>query len=128
MMAKLQVKRIYDTPTDKDGFRVLIDRLWPRGVSRERADIDLWLKDIAPSTQARTEFGHRPEKFAEFTARYRAELDHNAEAVATALQLLREHGTVTLLIAARDPECNHGIVLREYLAEAFERAGNGKIS
>ncbi len=121
-MVKLQVKRVYCDPASSDGYRVLVDRLWPRGISKESAGVDLWFKDIAPSTAARKDFGHIPAKFAEFTDTYRAELDHNTEAVATALGLLREHDVVTLLIAAKDLEHNHAIVLRQYLLEAWEQA------
>ena len=108
------VKRIYEAPAHDDGCRVLVDRLWPRGVSKEDAALDLWLKDVAPSTELRKEFGHHRERFAEFAAKYRHELDEN-EAVATLLELGERHRRVTLLYAASDTESNHAVVLLEYL-------------
>jgi uncharacterized protein YeaO (DUF488 family) len=110
----LAVKRIYDAPAPDDGFRVLVDRLWPRGVSREKAALDLWLKDLAPSPNLRTWFGHDPTKFEEFRVRYAEELRANP-AVGELQRLLHENSRVTLLYAARDPRCNHALVLRDYL-------------
>jgi uncharacterized protein YeaO (DUF488 family) len=111
----IRTKRIYDEPGPADGFRVLVDRLWPRGVSRERASIDLWLKEVAPSSDLRTWFGHRPERFADFAARYAAELDGNP-AVDQLRQLVASNPTVTLLYAAKDEAANQAVVLAEYLA------------
>ncbi|GAA2138692.1 DUF488 domain-containing protein [Arthrobacter humicola] len=108
------LKRVYDAPADDDGCRVLVDRLWPRGVSKERARLDLWLKDVAPSPPLRTEFGHMQERFAAFRAAYEAELETNP-AVQTLYALAAEHGKVTLLFGARDPETNHARVLKEFL-------------
>lgn len=113
-VAKILVKRVYADVETGDGFRILVDRLWPRGVTKERAAVDLWFKDIAPSTEARKEFGHMTERFAEFTAHYQAELSANP-AVSQALELVREHPVVTLLYAAKDVEHNHALVLREFL-------------
>ena len=110
-----RVKRVYDDAAVEDGFRVLVDRLWPRGLSRERARIDLWLKDVAPSTELRRWFHHEAPLFDEFTARYEAELDANTEAVDRLRELGRTHPTVTLLVGARDPELNQGVVLERYL-------------
>ena len=107
------IKRIYDDPSD-DGCRVLVDRLWPRGVSKERAQLVLWLKDVAPSPPLRKEFAHMQERFANFRAAYEAELDTNP-AVQTLYGLAAEHGKVTLLYGARDPETNHARVLKEFL-------------
>jgi uncharacterized protein YeaO (DUF488 family) len=106
------IKRIYAPPAPADGYRVLVDRLWPRGVSKEAAELDLWLKDVAPSTELRTWFNHEAPRFVEFTAKYRAELDHN-----DAVEQLRalEPRAVTLLYGARDPEVNHARVLLDYL-------------
>ena len=115
-MADLRLKRAYDEPDPSDGFRVLVDRLWPRGLSKEDAHLDLWFKDIAPSAQARKDFNHDPARFAEFTGRYRAELDDNP-AVEDALALLREHERVTFVYGAKDPKVNHVVVLRDYLLE-----------
>jgi len=109
-----RVKRIYEPPADDDGFRVLVDRLWPRGMPKEGAAVDLWLKDVAPSTELRKEFNHRPERFAEFTERYRLELDSNP-AVDTLVELAAGHSRVTLLYAARNTEANNARVLLDYL-------------
>ena len=110
----IQVKRIYDPPERKDGARVLVDRLWPRGVRKERAELTLWLKDIAPSDELRRWFGHDPARFAEFSRRYRAELTANSEAVDRLRDLMKA-GPVTLLYAARDTEHNEARVLAEHL-------------
>ncbi|MBT1169636.1 DUF488 family protein [Bifidobacterium sp. SO4] len=111
----IMVKRIYDEPEPDDGCRILVDRLWPRGMSRERAALDLWMKEIAPSPTLRKWFGHDPDRFAEFAERYRAELDANAEAVGALRDIITAHGNVTLLYAAKDPLINHAVVLRDYL-------------
>ena len=113
-MASYLVKRIYDEPAGTDGYRVLVDRLWPRGVSKEKAALDEWLKDIAPSPELRTWFGHKPERFAEFSARYQYELASNP-AVEHVRQLADEHGAITLLYAAHDPQINHAVVLQRFL-------------
>ncbi|MDP9888013.1 DUF488 domain-containing protein [Pseudarthrobacter enclensis] len=110
----IRIKRIYDPPADDDGFRVLVDRLWPRGMPKEGAAVDLWLKDVAPSTELRKEFNHRPERFADFSDRYRAELGTNP-AVETLLELSAGHPRVTLLYAARDTDANNARVLLDYL-------------
>jgi len=115
------VKRIYENPSDDDGCRVLVDRLWPRGVSKERAHLGLWLKDVAPSPPLRKEFAHMQERFAQFRAAYEAELETNP-AVQTLYALAAEHGKVTLLFGARDPETNHARVLQEFL----ERGSNSR--
>ncbi len=116
-MARIQVKRIYDQPAKSDGFRVLVDRIWPRGISKERAALDLWMKTIAPSTDLRRWFGHDPKRWSEFRARYRKELrDHTTE-----LSELRAHarkGTVTLLFGARDTDHNEAVVLKEVLSRS----------
>lgn len=110
----LQVKRIYDPASPKDGFRVLIDRLWPRGLSKADAAVDLWLKEIAPSTKLRTWFAHDPAKWVEFQLLYRGELERNPEPVAQLRDRARA-GAVTLLYSARDFQHNHAPVLRDYL-------------
>lgn len=110
----ISIKRIYDKSSEKDGYRILVDRLWPRGVSREKAALDVWFKDIAPSTELRTWFGHKSERFAEFTVSYEAELKHNP-AVAQLKSIIKEHKSVTLLYAAHDPAINHARVLLAYL-------------
>jgi len=115
MTKRLRIKRIYDTPEASDGWRVLVDRLWPRGVSKEEAALNEWLKDIAPSPELREWFGHDPEKFAEFRAKYRHELAHSS-AVEAILQHTKE-GAVTLLYAAKDPKINHAVVLQKYIED-----------
>lgn len=111
----VQLKRIHEDPDPGDGYRVLVDRLWPRGVSRERAALDGWLKEVAPSPELRTWFGHRADLFAEFAARYAAELVGNP-ALDELRRLVAERSTVTLLYAARDAAANHAVVLRDVLA------------
>ena len=110
------IKRIYDEPTADDGYRILVDRLWPRGVSKSEAAIDLWFKEIAPSPDLRTWFNHDPEKFAEFRARYMSELEQNPTAIELR-NIMADHSTVTLLYGAKDPQINHAVVLRDFLAE-----------
>ncbi|WP_353816637.1 DUF488 domain-containing protein [Agromyces sp. SYSU T00266] len=111
------IKRIHDAPEASDGVRVLVDRLWPRGISKERAELDDWAKDAAPSPELRTEW-HRADadRFDEFASRYRAELDGNPSAHAL-LGLAGRHGRVTLLYGARDAVRNHAAVLRDWLGE-----------
>lgn len=111
-----RIKRIYDDPADDDGCRVLVDRLWPRGVTKERAGLELWLKEIAPSPPLRQEFAHMQERFADFRAQYEDELEDNP-AVDQLLELAARHKTVTLLYAAKDPEVNHARVLLEFLQQ-----------
>jgi uncharacterized protein YeaO (DUF488 family) len=108
----IKLKRVYEQPDVKDGERVLVDRLWPRGVTKEKARIDLWLKEIAPSTELRRWFGHDPAKWTEFKRRYRAELKGNKAQVAR-LKDEMEKGSVTLLYGARDEEHNEAVVLLE---------------
>ena len=115
MSGVVKIKRVYDDPAPQDGYRVLVDRLWPRGVSHERAAVGTWLKDVAPSTELRTWWDHDPARLAEFTARYRAELDVNP-AVDELRRILHEHPVVTLVYGARDPLLNQAEVLRDYLA------------
>jgi uncharacterized protein YeaO (DUF488 family) len=110
-------KRVYDEPDPSDGVRVLVDRLWPRGLSKERAHVDVWLKDVAPSRELRVWFGHDPAKFEEFRRRYEAELA--ADPARAALAELREMARaqqVTLVFAAHDTEHCNAVVLRELLA------------
>jgi uncharacterized protein YeaO (DUF488 family) len=114
----LTIKRIYESPSKGDGLRVLVDRLWPRGVSKEDAELDLWLKEVAPTPELRTWFGHEPERFEEFSDRYRAELEENP-ALDELLDAARSAKKVTLLYGARDPECNHAVVLRDVARDAL---------
>lgn len=114
--ADFRIKRVYDTPDKADGTRVLVDRLWPRGLRKEKAAVTLWLKEIAPSTELREWFGHDPERWTEFGHRYCAELACNDGAVAQ-LANLSKLGPMTLLYAAHDTEHNHAIVLSAYLSD-----------
>jgi uncharacterized protein YeaO (DUF488 family) len=110
------LKRVYDEPAASDGTRVLVERLWPRGISKERAHIDLWLKDVAPSTELRKWFHHDPQKFPEFRRRYEAEL--KSEAIQNALAKLREiakQGQLTLVFAAHDADYSNAVVLQDLL-------------
>lgn len=113
---RIALKRVYDEPEPSDGTRVLVDRLWPRGLSKERAHIDLWLKDIAPSSELRIWFGHDPAKFAEFRRRYEAELaSGTAHEAMEKLRELAQRGPTTLVFAARDAEHANASVLRDLL-------------
>ena len=113
-MGKIQIKRIYEPAETSDGFRVLVDRLWPRGISKERAALDLWMKDIAPSAELRLWFGHDPKRWTEFQKRYRAELKEHQSDLAELRAKIRK-GTVTLLFGARDVEHNEAVVLEKIL-------------
>ena len=112
----MKIKRAYAPAEESDGYRILVDRLWPRGISKEKAQIDLWLKSVAPSNELRKWFGHDPEKFPEFEQRYRAELAGSG-ALGELRAVLREHPDATLLFAAHDEEHNNAVVLKELLAE-----------
>lgn len=115
-MPPVQVGRVYDDGAGRDGVRVLVDRLWPRGLSRQAARVDEWVKEVAPSTGLRTWYGHDPAKSAEFRRRYLAELaDPRRAAALDRLRRLADAGPVTLLTAARDVEHSHAIVLAELL-------------
>jgi DNA-3-methyladenine glycosylase len=113
----VSVKRVYEEPAAGDGFRVLVDRLWPRGISKQRAEVDEWLKDVGPSDELRTWFGHVPERFGEFATRYRAELAGSA-AAETLRGIVADHEHVTLVYSAKDAEHNQAVVLAQYLTGA----------
>ena len=113
-MKSISIKRIYDDATDKDGYRVLVDRLWPRGISKEEAKLDEWLQDIAPSTELRKWFDHQEERFPEFSKRYKAELDLKKTEIEK-LKAVAEKRPITLLYSAKNEEFNQAIVLRDYL-------------
>jgi len=116
----IRIKRVYDEASGDDGCRVLVDRLWPRGVSKERAQLDAWLKDLAPSPALRTAWHHDPDRIEEFAARYRAELDGDPKTVAAVAELRGlavENPVTTLLYGAKDREVNHARILAEYLAD-----------
>jgi uncharacterized protein YeaO (DUF488 family) len=117
---KIRVKRAYEPPARADGKRVLVERLWPRGLTKARAAIDLWLKDVAPSPELRKWFAHDPAKWSEFKRRYRRELRGRPEPVDELRRLCRR-GTVTLVYAARDEQHNGALVLAEYLQGARSR-------
>lgn len=111
----VRIKRIYELPEASDGYRALVDRLWPRGISREKAALDEWLKDAAPSSELRVWFGHKPDRFEEFSRRYMAELEENKELQDQLHRLKEQHKTITLLYAAHDPKINHAIVLQGFI-------------
>ena len=115
-MNSITTKRIYDQKARTDGFRILVDRLWPRGLTKQKAKIDLWLKDIAPSTELRKWFGHDPEKWKEFRKRYQKELKENNEQIEI-LKEQKKKGTVTLVYGAKDEEHNEAIVLKELFSK-----------
>lgn len=110
----IKLKRAYEKPAKDDGERILVERLWPRGVSKAQAKLDLWLKEIAPSTELRKWFGHDPDKWAEFRRRYLKELKQKTDLISL-LKRLTKKGTVTLIYAARDEEHNGALVLRQFL-------------
>lgn len=109
----VQIKRIYEKPAKTDGYRILVDRLWPRGVSKEEAAIDEWFKDIAPSDELREWFGHEPSKFKDFASKYLKELADNP-AAPDFIKAVKSHATVTLLYGAKDTEHNQAVVLLEF--------------
>lgn len=112
---RIAIKRIYEEPVPGDGARILVDRLWPRGLSKERAKLDLWLKDIAPSTELREWFGHDPKKWIGFQKKYKIELANKEEPVAALKKIARQNKTVTLLYAAKDEEHNEAVVINNLL-------------
>lgn len=115
---RIMLKRVYEAPESSDGTRVLVERLWPRGLSKDEAAIDLWLKDVAPSPELRKWFHAEPEAWEAFQRRYRAELEANPEAVRR-LEALAREGPLTLVFARRDMERNSAVVLRRYLTEVL---------
>jgi uncharacterized protein YeaO (DUF488 family) len=110
----VKLKRVYETPSKEDGTRILVDRLWPRGLTKEKAKVDLWLKEIAPSTELRKWFGHDPAKWAEFKTRYKAELKNNPEQVKLLKVEVRKRPS-TLVYGAKDEQHNEAFVLQELL-------------
>lgn len=111
----IKTKRIYEPPSREDGFRILVDRLWPRGMSKNKAHIDLWLREIGPSDDLRNWFSHDPEKWQGFEKKYEAELRDKKELVQQIKKAEEEHGTVTLLYSAKDEEHNQAVVLSIFL-------------
>lgn len=118
---EIKLKRIYEPAEKNDGYRILADRIWPRGVSKEEAQIDWWDKDIAPSTKLREWFGHIPERFKEFKEEYIHELDTNPDSIKEILDVIEKHPTVTLVYAAKDTQHAHVVVLKEYLEEEIKK-------
>lgn len=110
----IKIKRVYEEPTDGDGTRVLVDRLWPRGLTKEKAQVGVWMKEVAPSTELRKWFGHDPEKWKRFKGRYETELRHNRPLIETLTKKAKE-GTVTLVYGARDEKHNEALVLKQFL-------------
>jgi uncharacterized protein YeaO (DUF488 family) len=122
-MPNIRVKRIYEPKAADDGSRVLVDRIWPRGLTRDAAAIDHWFKELAPSTKLRTWFGHRPERWPEFARRYRAELkDAAAQPLLGELAAMAAAGPLTLLYSARDQEHNQALVLAQVLRAKLARS------
>lgn len=113
----VRIKRVYEPAAKEDGYRVLVDRLWPRGMKKEAAKIDLWMKDVAPSDQLRKSFHHEAMKWPDFEKKYRAELKKKEEWLAQLKKLEKGHGTITLLFGARDPEHNQAAVIAEVLSK-----------
>jgi uncharacterized protein YeaO (DUF488 family) len=118
----IRVKRIHDSPEPEDGARLLVDRIWPRGISKERAALDAWMREVAPSTELRKWFGHDASRWREFKRRYASELSDRRELVDEILELARRR-RVTLLYSARDREHNQAIALAEYLNQLASGAG-----
>jgi uncharacterized protein YeaO (DUF488 family) len=110
----IQLKRAYEKPERADGFRILVDRLWPRGLTKEKAAIDLWLKDLGPSTELRKWFGHDPKKWRGFRSRYRTELKQRGDQLRL-IERKANEGTVTLIYGARDQQHNEAVVLKQLL-------------
>ena len=113
-VTNIHIKRVYEEPDAKDGTRILVDRLWPRGLTKEKAKVDLWLKEVAPSTELRKWFAHDPARWAEFQARYREELRRNKQP-ASLLKEEASKGPVTLVYGAKDQQHNEAVVLQELL-------------
>lgn len=114
--SRVRVARVYDPPGAEDGVRVLVDRLWPRGLKKADAAVDHWCREVAPSTELRKWYGHDPARFDEFTTRYHAELDEPERAAAVAaLRRLSRHNTLTVLTATKDVEISHAAVLSALL-------------
>jgi len=120
MTHRIRTKRAYGPPAPQDGARFLVDRLWPRGLRKEDARIDGWLRDLAPTDALRRWFGHDPAKWSEFKRRYFAELDRKPEALRPLLEAARK-GPVTLVFGARDPDHNNAVALKEYLEAHLPR-------
>lgn len=119
-MKSIRIKRIYEEAYDQDGHRILIDRLWPRGVSKEKAKLHDWKKEIAPSEKLRKWFDHDPDKFEEFSKKYKKELKNKSEEINAVREIAKEH-RVSLLYGAKDENHNHAIILKEFLEKKNEK-------
>lgn len=114
-MTVIRIKRVYEKPVATDGYRILVDRVWPRGVSKDKARLDDWCKDVAPSTELRTWFGHTPERYPAFREKYQQEL-HDSESFVELRKKVAQHRVVTLLYGTKDTEHNQAVVLQAMLA------------
>ena len=119
-MGQVDIKRVYEQAANEDGVRILVDRLWPRGVSKERAALSGWFKEVAPSPDLRRWWHHDPDRFEDFARRYRTELDDNP-ALEDLLSIVHEHDRTTLVYAAKDPAVNHALILRDYIRQVLEK-------
>lgn len=116
----IKLKRVYNPPTKDDGYRILVERLWPRGLSKEHAKIDLWVKDAGASTELRTWFGHDPKKWEEFRIRYFSEIKQRPDVIKLLKDTLKDKGIVTFVFAAHDESHNNAVALKEYLEKEIE--------
>jgi len=114
----IKIKRVYEPPAAEDGFRILVDRLWPRGMSKEKAKLDLWLKEIAPAEELRQWFSHNPDNWEEFQNKYRLELMEKKDLIGHIRQLEKKYGSITLIYSARDTQRNNAVVLLDVLEKS----------
>lgn len=114
-MLSIKIKRIYEPICDKDGYRILVDRLWPRGIKKETANLNAWMKELAPSTSLRRWFNHEPEKWTDFKRAYLKELKQQEETVKELFDIIKKHQTITLLYSAKDEKHNQALVLEKYI-------------
>jgi uncharacterized protein YeaO (DUF488 family) len=126
LLPSIKIKRIYEVASSDDGFRILVDRLWPRGIAKEKAQVDLWLKDIAPSTELRTWFGHDPAKWDEFQKRFTRELSQKQHVLEELKQIIKEKRTITLCFAATDENHNNAVALKTFLTAGTEKKKQSK--
>ena len=117
----IKIERIYDNPKGDKSFRILVDRLWPRGLSKEKVRVDLWQKDIAPSNTLRKWFGHDEKKWDKFKQKYFKELDKNNDVVNTIIRMTQEQDSITLLYGAKEKRFNNAVALKEYLEEKIKK-------
>jgi len=117
----IRIERIYNNPRENKSFRILVDRLWPRGLSKDKVKVDLWQKDIAPSNSLRKWFGHDENSWHEFKRRYFKELDKNINAVNQILDKVKEEGSITLLYGSKEEKFNNAVALKEYLEEKIKK-------